>query len=133
MSFEFGDVVMFMGRPHFIIGTNDETDTLVVFDGLSTTFNVEYEDVVKIGHDDTFEQNIVDRLNGVVKNHEQELRGNQEQLIGRLKCVYLRNDGKQYTVTGNTKEDGKYLYCQIHSDHGYEWIFVEDLFDRFFK
>lgn len=133
MEFQFGDVVMFMGRPHFIIGTNDNNDTLVVLDGDSTTFGVDYEDVVKIGHDDTFEQNILDRLKSVVKKHDQELLGNQEQLIGRLKCVYLRNDGKQYTVTGNTKVDGNYLYCQVHSDNGYEWILMEQLWDKFFR
>lgn len=133
MSFEFGDVVMFMGHAYFVVDFDDDVNLLTLTDGISTTSDVDFEDVVKIGHDDSFEQNIVDRLKNVVNNHEQGLMGNQQQLIGRLKCVYLRNDGKQYTVTGNTKVDGKYLYCQIHSDHGYEWIFVEDLFDRFFK
>lgn len=65
MDFQFGDVVMFMGRPHFIIGTDDNDNTLVVLDGDSTTFGVEYKDVVKIGHDDSFEQNIISRLNAI--------------------------------------------------------------------
>lgn len=133
MSFNVGDVVMFAGYPHFVIDFDDDENLLTLTDGISTTSDVDFEDVVKIGHDDTFEQNIVDRLRAVVRSYDQELRGNQEQLIGRLKCVYLRNDGKQYTVTGNTKVDGKYLYCQIHSDYGYEWVLVEELFDKFFK
>ena len=131
--FEFGDVVMFMGHAYFVIDFDDDINLLILTDGILTTSDVDYGAVVKIGHDDTFEQNIIDRLKSVVKKHDQELLGNQEQLIGRLKCVYLRNDGKQYTVTGNTKVDGNYLYCQIHGDNGYEWILAEELLDKFFK
>lgn len=133
MSFEFGDVVMFIGRPHFIIGTNDINNTLVVLDNDSTTFNVKYQDVVKIGHDDTFGQNIVDRLKNIKHAHDLELMENQTQLIKMFKQIHLKSSGVKYTITGNTKVDGKYLYCQIYSDKGYEWILAEELLDKFFK
>lgn len=133
MSFEFGDVVMFMGHAYFVIDFDDDINLLILTDGLSTTSDVDYEDVVKIGHDDTFEQNIADRLKSVVRNHKDELQSNQINLVKELKCLHLKSGGMEYTVTGNTKEDGTYLYCQIYSDKGYEWILLEELLDKFFK
>lgn len=133
MSFEFGDVVMFMGRPHFIIGTDDTDDTLVVLDGDSTTFGVDYEDVVKIGHDDSFEQNVISRLDAIQQLREKESLTNQSQLIGYLKNVSFKNTNKDYVLTGYTKLDGKYLYCQVCCKNEYEWILVEELWDKFFR
>lgn len=133
MEFQFGDVVMFMGRPHFIIGTNDNDNTLVVLDGDSTTLGVEYEDVVKIGHDDSFEQNVISRLNAIQQLREKESLTNQSQLIGYLKNVSFKNTNKEYVLTGYTKLDGKYLYCQVRCKNEYEWILMEELWDRFFK
>lgn len=136
MEFQFGDVVMFMGHAYFVVDFDDDMNLLVLTDGFSTTSEVDYEDVVKIGHDDTFEQNILDRLKNVVnvvRNHKDEVQNNQINLVKELKCLHLKSYGMEYTVTGNTKEDGTYLYCQIYSDKGYEWILVEELLDKFFK
>ena len=133
MDFQIGDVVMFIGRPHFLIGSNDIDETLVVFDGDSTTFGVDYEDVVKIGHDDTFEQNVVSRLSAISKLREKESLSNQSQLIGYLKNVSFKYTNNDYVITGYTKLDGKYLYCQVRCKDKYEWILVEELWDKFFK
>ena len=135
MDFQIGDVVMFMGHAYFVIDFDDDINLLILTDGISTTSEVDYEDVVKIGHDDTFEQNIIDRLKNVHLKHEQGLLSNQTQLIGRLKDVCFKdtNSTQSCFITGKTKVDGKYLYCQIHDDSGHEWMLVEELFDKFFR
>lgn len=133
MEFQFGDVVMFMGHAYIVVDFDEDVNLLILTDGISTTSDVDYEDVVKIGHDDTFEQNIVDRLKNIVHAHNIELMENQKQLIGVFKQIHLKSNGAKYTITGNTKVDGKYLYCQIYSDKGYEWVLVEELLDKFFK
>ncbi len=133
MEFQFGDVVMFMGHAYFVIDFDDDINLLILTDGISTTSEVDYEDVVKIGHDDTFEQNVLDRLKNVQHAHDEELRGNQLDLISYLESKGFYKDDILYLVTGKTKEDGKYLYCQIESDNGYEWLLVEQLLDKFFK
>ena len=135
MEFQFGDVVMFMGHAYFVIDFDDDINLLILTDGFSTTSEVDYEDVVKIGHDDTLERDLIDRIKDVQLKHEQDLSSNQAQLIGRLKDVCFKdpNSSQLYLITGKTKADGKYSYCQIHSDYGYEWILVEELWDRFFR
>lgn len=135
MEFQFGDVVMFMGHAYFVIDFDDDINLLILTDGFSTTSEVDYEDVVKIGHDDTLERDLIDRIKDVQLKHEQGLSSNQAQLIGRLKDVCFKdpNSNQLYLITGKTKADGKYSYCQIHSDDGYEWILVEELLDRFFR
>lgn len=133
MDFQIGDVVMFMGHAYFVIDFDDDINLLTLTDGISTTSEVDYEYVVKIGHDDTFEQNIVDRLKNVVNNHEQELRDNQLDLIDYLAAKGFYKDNILYIITGKTKKDGKYLYCQINSNNGYEWIILEELLDKFFR
>lgn len=131
--FTIGDVVMFMGYAYFVIDYDDDINLLILTDGISTTSEVDYEDVVKIGHDDTFERDIIDRLKNVKNSHEEELINNQLDLIECLKDACFHNNGMAYLVTGKTKVDGIYLYCQIKSEHGYEWILVEELFVKFFK
>lgn len=133
--FTVGDVVMFMGHAYFVIDFDDDINMLILTDGISTTSDVDYEDVVKIGHDDTFERNIIDRIKHIQLTHEQDSSSNQAQLIGRLKDVCFKdpNSKQLYLITGKTKADGKYYYCQIHSDNGYEWILLDELFDRFFR
>lgn len=131
--FTIGDVVMFMGHAYFVIDYDEDINLLILTDGISTTSEVDYEDVVKIGHDDTFERNIIDRLKNVKNSHEEELINNQLDLIECLKDACFHNNGMAYLVTGKTKVEGIYLYCQIKSEHGYEWILVEELFVKFFK
>ena len=135
MSFEFGDVVMFMGHGYIVIDFDEDVNLLILTDGISTTSDVDYEDVVKIGHDDTFERDIINRIKNVQLKHEQDSSSNQAQLIGRIKDVCFKdpNSNQLYLITGKTKADGKYSYCQIHSDNGYEWILLDELFDRFFR
>lgn len=133
MDFQIGDVVMYLGHAYFVIDFDDDTNVLILTDGISTTSEVDYEDVVKIGHDDSFEQNIIDRLKNVKMSHDQELLDNQKLLAEYLKAACLHKDGVSYLVTGKVKLDGNYLYYQIKCSHGYEWILVEELFDRFFK
>jgi len=135
MEFQIGDVVMFMGHGYMVIDFDDDVNLLILTDGISTTSDVDYEDVVKIGHDDTFEHDIIDRIKHIQLKHEQDSSSNQAQLIGRLKDVCFKdpNSNQLYLITGKTKADGKYSYCQIHSDNGYEWILMEQLFDKFFK
>lgn len=133
MSFKFGDVVMFAGRPHFVVACDDDINLMTLTDGVSTTSEIDYQDVVKIGHDASLEQEILDRLERVVKKHNQVLMGNQEQLIGRLKDVCFEDNDADCFITGNTKKDGNYLYCQIESGSDYEWVLVEELLDRLFK
>ena len=135
MDFQIGDVVMFMGYGYLVVDFDDDVNLLILTDGLSTTSDVDYEDVVKIGHDDTFERDIINRIKNVQLKHEQELSSNQAQLIGRLKDVCFKdpNSKQLYLITGKTKADGKYSYCQIHSEDGYKWILMEELFDRFFR
>ena len=135
MKFQIGDVVMFIGHGYMVIDFDDDVNLLILTDGISTTSDVDYEDVVKIGHDDTFEHDIIDRIKHIQLKHEQDSSSNQAQLIGRLKDVCFKdpNSNQLYLITGKTKADGKYSYCQIHSDNGYEWILMEQLFDKFFK
>lgn len=133
MNFQIGDVVMFMGHAYFVIDFDDDINLLILTDGISTTSEVDYEDVVKIGHDDTFERDILDRLNNIKHSHDEELRNNQLDLIEHLKAKGFYSNDISYLVTGKTKVDGVYLYCQIKSEHGYEWILVEELFDKFFR
>ncbi len=133
MSFEFGDVVMFMGKAYFVIDFDDDINLMTVTNGVETTSEIDYEDVVKIGHDDSLEQNILDRLKVVVDNHDNTLQNNQAQLIGRLKDVCLSSDGVDYYITGKTKVDGKYLYCQVDIGSDYEWILAEELINKLFK
>lgn len=131
--FTVGDVVMFMGHAYFVIDYDDDINLLILTDGISTTSEVDYEDVVKIGHDDTFERNIIDRLNHIQSVHEQDLLENKMHLIDCIQSEDFTHNGHTYTVNGKTKQDGKYFYCQIHGNNGYEWILVEDLLDKFFK
>ena len=135
MDFQVGDVVMFMGHGYMVVDFDEDVNLLVLTDGISTTSGVDYEDVVKIGHDDTFERDIIDRIKNIQLKHEQDSSSNQAQLIGRLKDVCFKdpNSNQLYLITGKTKTDGKYSYCQIHSKDGYEWILVEELWDRFFR
>lgn len=135
MEFQIGDVVMFMGHDYMVIDFDDDVHLLILTDGISTTSDVDYEDVVKIGHDDTFERDIINRIKNVQLKHEQDSSSNQAQLIGRLKDVCFKdpNSNQLYLITGKTKVDDKYSYCQIHSNNGYEWILMEQLFDRFFR
>lgn len=135
MDFQIGDVVMFMGHGYMVVDFDEDVNLLVLTDGISTTSDVDYVDVVKIGHDDTFERDIIDRIKNIQLKHEQDSSSNQAQLIGRLKDVCFKdpNSNQLYLITGKTKADGKYSYCQIHSDDGYEWILVEELWDRFFR
>lgn len=131
--FTIGDVVMFMGHAYFVIDYDDDINLLILTDGISTTSEVDYEDVVKIGHDDTFERNIIDRLKNIQLVHEQDLLENRLHLIDCIQAEDFTHNGNTYTVTGKTKQDNQYLYCQIHGKNGYEWILVEDLLDKFFK
>lgn len=131
--FTFGDVVMFMGHAYFVIDYDDDINLLTLTDGISTTSEVDYEDVVKIGHDDTLERDIIDRLKNVQLVHEQDLLENRLHLIDCIQSEDFTHNGNTYTVTGKTKHDNQYLYCQIHGENGYEWILVEDLLDKFFK
>lgn len=133
MNFEFGDVVMFMGKAYFIVDFDDGINLMTVTNGVETTSEIDYEDVVKIGHDDSLEQNILDRLKVVVDNHDNTLQDNQMQLIGRLKHVCLSSDGTDYFITGKTKVDGKDLYCQVDTGNDMEWILVKELVDKLFK
>mgnify|MGYP000946925629 FL=1 len=131
--FTVGDVVMFMGHAFFVIDYDNDINLLILTDGISTTSEVDYEDVVKIGHDDTFERNIIDRLKNIQLVHEQDLLENKLHLIDCIQAEDFTHNSNTYTVTGKTKQDNKYLYCQIHGDNGYEWILVEDLLGKFFK
>jgi hypothetical protein len=131
--FTVGDVVMFMGHAYFVIDYDDDINLLILTDGISTTSEVDYEDVVKIGHDDTFERNIIDRLKNIQLVHEQDLLENKLHLIDCIQAEDFTHNGHTYTVTGKTKQDNQYLCCQIHGENGYEWILVEDLLDRFYR
>lgn len=133
MDFQIGDVVMFMGHGYIVIDFDEDVNLLILTDGISTTSDVDYEDVVKIGHDDAFERDILDRIKHIQLTHEQDLLENKLHLIDCIQAEDFTHDGNTCTVTGKTKQDGKYLYCQIKSKYGYEWILVEELFDKFFK
>jgi hypothetical protein len=131
--FTIGDVVMFMGHAYFVIDYDEDINLLILTDGISTTSEVDYEDVVKIGHDDTLERDIIDRLKNVQLVHEQDLLENKLHLIDCIQAEDFTHNGNNYTVTGKTKQDGNYFYCQIHGNNGYEWILMEELWDKFFK
>lgn len=131
--FTIGDVVMFMGHAYFVIDYDEDINLLILTDGISTTSEVDYEDVVKIGHDDTFERNIIDRLKNIQLVHEQDLLENRLHLIDCIQAEDFTHNGDNYTVTNKTKQDNQYLYCQIHGKNGDEWILMEELLDKFFK
>lgn len=131
--FTVGDVVMFMGHAFFVIDYDDDINLLTLTDGISTTSEVDYEDVVKIGHDDTFERDILNRIKHVQLTHEQDLMENRLHLIDCIESEDFTHNGDNYTVTNKTKQDNQYLYCQIHGKNGYEWILMEELLDKFFK
>lgn len=77
MDFQIGDVVMFMGHGYMVVDFDDDVNLLMLTDGTSTTSDVDYEDVVKIGHDDTFERNIIDKIKNVQLKREQDSSSNQ--------------------------------------------------------
>lgn len=133
MDFQIGDVVMFMGHGYIVIDVDEDVNLLILTDGLSTTSDVDYEDVVKIGHDDAFERDILDRIKHIQLTHEQDLMENRLHLIDCIEAEDFTYNGGTYTVTNKTKQDNQYLYCQIHGRDGYEWILVEELLDKFFK
>lgn len=133
MDFQIGDIVMFMGHGYIVIDFDEDVNLLILTDGISTTSDVDYEDVVKIGHDDTFAQSIVDKIKHIQLTHEQDLLENKLHLIDCIQAEDFTHNGDNYTVTGKTKQDGNYFYCQIHGKNGYEWILMEELLDKFFK
>lgn len=133
MEFQFGDVVMFMGHAYIVVDFDEDVNLLILTDGISTTSDVDYEDVVKIGHDDTFERDILNRIKNIQLAHEQDLMENRLHLIDCIEAEDFIHNGNTYTVTGKTKQDGNYFYCQIHGNNGYEWILMEELWDKFFK
>lgn len=133
MDFQIGDVVMFMGHGYIVIDFDEDVNLLILTDGLSTTSDVDYEDVVKIGHDDAFERDILDRIKHVQLTHEQDLIENRLHLIDCIEAEDFTYNGNTYTITNKTKQDNQYFYCQIHGKNGYEWILMEELLDKFFK
>lgn len=133
MDFQIGDVVMFMGHGYIVIDFDEDVNLLILTDGISTTSDVDYEDVVKIGHDDTFERDIVDKIKHIQLVHEQDLMENRLHLIDCIEAEDFTYNGNTYTITNKTKQDNQYFYCQIHGENGYEWILMEELLDKFFK
>lgn len=133
MDFQIGDVVMFMGHGYIVIDVDEDVNLLILTDGTSTTSDVDYEDVVKIGHNDTFERDIINSINHILLTHEQDLMENRLHLIDCIEAEDFTHNGDNYTVTNKTKQDGKNFYCQIHGKNGYEWILMEELLDKFFK
>lgn len=133
MDFQIGDVVMFMGHGYIVIDFDEDVNLLILTDGISTTSDVDYEDVVKIGHDDAFERDILNRIKHIQLTHEQDLMENRLHLIDCIEAEDFTHNGDNYTVTNKTKQDNQYFYCQIHGKNGYEWILMEELLDKFFK
>lgn len=133
MDFQIGDVVMFMGHGCIVIDVDEDVNLLILTDGTSTTSDVDYEDVVKIGHNDTFERDIINSINHILLTHKQDLIENRLHLIDCIEAEDFTHNGDNYTVTNKTKQDGNYFYCQIHGKNGYEWILMEELLDKFFK
>ena len=133
MDFQIGDVVMFMGHGFIVIDVDEDVNLLILTDGTSTTSDVDYEDVVKIGHNDTFERDIINSINHILLTHKQDLMENRLHLIDCIEAEDFTHNGDNYTVTNKTKQDGNYFYCQIHGKNGYEWILMEELLDKFFK
>lgn len=106
---------------------------MVITNGFATKTEVDFEDVVKIGHDYTIAQSIADKIKHIQSTHEQGLLENKLHLIDCLDGEDLISNGKTYTVTGKTKQDGKYFYCQIYGENGYKWILLDELFNKFYK
>lgn len=133
MDFQIGDVVMFYNCAYMVIDVDDDFHGLVITNGFATTTEVGFEDVVKIGHDYTIAQTIADKIKHIQLTHEQDLLENKLHLIECIEAEDFTSDGNTYTITGKTKQDGKYFYCQIHGENGYEWILLDELWDKFYK
>lgn len=133
MDFQIGDVVMFYNCAYMVIDVDYDCEMLALTNGFATTTEVDFTDVVKIGHDYTIAQSIADKIKHIQLIHEQDLLENKLHLIDCIEAEDFINDGNTYTVTGKTKQDGKYFYCQIHGENGYEWILLDELWDKFYK
>lgn len=133
MDFQIGDVVMFYNCAYMVIDVNYDSDQLVITNGFATAAEIDFTDVVKIGHDYTIAQSLADKIKHIQLIYGQDLLENKLHLIECIEAEDFINDGNTYTVTGKTKQDGKYFYCQIHGENGYEWILLDELWDKFYK
>ncbi len=133
MDFQIGDIVMWYNCAYMVVDVNYESDQLVIINGFASASEVDFTDVVKIGHDYTIAQTIADKIKHIQLIHEQDLLENKLHLIECIEAEDFTREGNTYTVTGKTKQDGKYFYCQIHGENGYEWILLEELFEKFYK
>lgn len=133
MDFQIGDVVMFYNCAYMVIDVDNDCEMLVLTNGFATTTEVDFTDVVKIGHDYTIAQAIADKIKHIQLIHEQDQLENKLHLIDCIEAEDFVSQGNTYTVTGKTKQDGKYFYCQIHGENGYEWILLDELWDKFYK
>lgn len=133
MDFQIGDVVMFHNCVYMVIDVDYDFDQLIITNGFASASEVDFTDVVKIGHDYTVTQTIADKIKHIQSIYEQDLLENKLHLIDCIQAKDFTNDGNTYTVTGKTKQDGKYFYCQIYGKNGYKWILMEELLDKFFK
>lgn len=133
MDFQIGDVVMYCGYGCIVVDFDEDNNLLVLTDGSLTETEVDTEDVIKIGHDYTFAQSIVDKIKHIQLIHEQDLMENRLHLIDCIQAEDFTHNGNTYTVTNKTKQDNQYFYCQIHGKNGYEWILMEELLDKFYK
>lgn len=133
MDFQIGDVVMFYNCAYMVIDVNYDSDQLVITNGFATAAEIDFTDVVKIGHDYTIAQSLADKIKHIQLIYEQDLLENKLKLIDCIEAKDFVSQGNAYTVTGKTKQDGKYFYCQIHGENGYEWILLDELWDKFYK
>lgn len=133
MDFEIGDVVMFYNCAYMVIDVDNDCEMLVLTNGFATTTEVDFTDVVKIGHDYTIAQSLADKIKHIQLIYEQDLLENKLKLIDCIEAEDFVSQGNTYTVTGKIKQDGKYFYCQIHGENGYEWILLDELWDKFYK
>ena len=132
MKYKYGDVVLYGVHHYVVVGVNDEYGTVDLLSEVASTNNVSVNEVKKIGHEDGFRENIQSILTRHEKQRNKAILENQKQMVSLLADGIFSNGCTEYYVTGKTKVDGPYLYCQVREDNFYDWVLLEDLLEQIF-
>lgn len=132
MNYKYGDVVLYCRSPWVVVGVDNEYGIIDLLNKDSFEKGICIEEVKKIGYEDGFKEYIDSMLSEHVKRFNKTLLENQEQVVTLLAGLTFFDGSSNYYITGETKADGDYLYCQVREDNFYDWILVETLMKKLF-
>lgn len=134
MKYKYGDVVLCGGHPYLVVGVNNEYGTVDLLDAESCTNNISDQEIKPIGHEDKFKENIKTILTRQTEQYNNVVLENQKQLAILLTNNTFYVGSISYHITGNTKVDGDYVYCQVRTnkDNLYDWVLLDTVLDKLF-